>query len=856
MMKTDKLLPLINKINQDKKKLNNSKPNFALPDKTQAKLDAKPIITNQDGQDLFPGIPTLIKGKGAGTPITMRNTNPQIALTPYGAAFMQPNMNYNFAGNSVLELPAAQMGGDPQQDQTMQIIQIYAQMKQMDPNELIKKIQALPQDQQQEALQSISQEVQQAMAQQEQAQAGQEGQEPMPEEGMMSYGGEPCIDCFDKYNPSPQAQNLEWFYKKAKGGLTQHQGQKSQVGKTKLGDFQVGLGKFDGNQFRQNVISTQPAATGSGTSVPYNMEEDLRMQQLAAQKMGQYHNNIAAFDSANFASTIPTTMNQMVNGIEVRYPKGSQNVRFKNQNDVATEYPANYFWTDDDILNRHKKPYANEYYSYTNDAGELTDNKRTFNNPADSYNLTDFAADDLKPRNPYIVQGFWRNFTDQRNPDEIRQGQQAAYDAWQKGDKLTKSYLTDEQINQLAQRMVSGQNFSDVSYQEMLSVPDYKKVQQAAGKLGKKAKGGMALPKHQWATSQTGTTQLGNPTMNPYLLQKIQESMQTQNTKAAPTTQDILNEARKMPVMTNESTSVAAAQQNKKQLDKDTKDYGTFENAEKAKTIKKAQKEQEQSQLYETVDINPNEYASAAMSSPYYGNNPRIIRDAANQTNKGMAPPAAGLLGTIGLPALSHAAHEFFSFSPTKFFGYGMPSVNVGNAFAVDMVTDAIERSPAWGNALDKAMTTGNKEDFNELLRLSALQGIDLSAIAAIPGIISSGAKLPKALEKIRNAGSAGKFAQTIKEFEGLVHLGKKYSKGELKEKEDPTKGKWGRYASALMGPDGIMGTNPDGMQSFDQTFIPESTGVYPNYLNIPQNVATDFYGSRKEGGEAFPQAN
>jgi hypothetical protein len=588
MMKTDKLLPLINKINQDKKKLNNSKPKFGLPDKTQAKLDAKPIITNQDGQDLFPGVPTLIKGKGPGTPITMRNTNPQIALTPYGAAFMQPNMNYNFAGNSVLELPAAQMGGNPQQDQTMQIIQIYAQMKQMDPNELIKKIQALPQDQQQEAIQSIAQEVQTAMAQQEQAQAGQEGQEgqePMPEEGMMSHGGEPCIDCFDHYNPSPQAQDLNWYYKKAKGG--------------------------------------------------------------------------------------------------------------------------------------------------------------------------------------------------------------------------------------------------------------------------------MALPKHQWATSQTGTPQLGNPTMNPYLLQKIQESMQTQNTKAAPTTQDILNEARKMPVMTSESTSVAAAQQNKKQLDKDIKDYGTFENAQKAKAIKKAQKEQEQSQLYETVEVNPNQYALAAMSSPYTGNDPRIIRDAANMTNKQMAPIAAGAAAATVAPFMpsahqvSHGIHNIFTHRLLPSVIPGSQYATLGNAFTVDMLTDAYERAPAWGNALDKAMKTGSKEDVKELLRLSALQGLDISAIAGLPALISSGAKLPKSLQKLRNIGQTTKFAQTVKEFEGLIHAGKKASKKNLAEEEDPTTGKWERYEAAVKD----FFTTPNSVQYVpDQTFIPESTGIYPNYLNIPQNVAVDYYGNRKEGGSALPQ--
>jgi len=195
----------------------------------------KSIITHPEGQNLFPGQITAIEGYPHGTSITMKNTKPQIALTPYGASYMMPNMDYKFAGNTVVELPQAQMGGgDPQQDQLMQMIQIYAQMKQMDPKELIQKIQSLPQEQQQQAIQSIAQEVQQAMAQQQQQQqqAGPEQQEAMmgqqdqenPQEqeqemgqGMMSYGGEPCIDCFDNYNPSPQAQDLNWYYK-ATGG--------------------------------------------------------------------------------------------------------------------------------------------------------------------------------------------------------------------------------------------------------------------------------------------------------------------------------------------------------------------------------------------------------------------------------------------------------------------------------------------------------------------------------------------------------------------------------------------------------------------------------------------------------------
>jgi len=182
----------------------------------------KSIITHPEGQNLFPNQITAIEGYPHGTSITMKNTKPQIAITPYGASYMQPDMDYKFAGSTVVELPQAQMGGQDQQQQLMQMIQMYAEMKGMKPEELIQKIQSLPQDQQQQAIQSIAQEVQQVMAQQQQAQQqqGPEGmgqEEQMMEQGMMSYGGEPCIECFDNYNPSPQAQDLNWYYK-ATGG--------------------------------------------------------------------------------------------------------------------------------------------------------------------------------------------------------------------------------------------------------------------------------------------------------------------------------------------------------------------------------------------------------------------------------------------------------------------------------------------------------------------------------------------------------------------------------------------------------------------------------------------------------------
>lgn len=163
----------------------------------------KPIITHPEGQNLFPGLPTLIEGENNGTSITMKNTKPQIGLTAYGASYMMPNQDYNFAGNTVLELPLAQMGGGSQEEQIQQLLSAYAQMKGMAPEELMQKLRSLAPEQQQQALQAIQQEVQQAMAQQ------QAPEEEMP---MAKDGG--CMDCEEQF---PQAQNLKSYYKAQTG---------------------------------------------------------------------------------------------------------------------------------------------------------------------------------------------------------------------------------------------------------------------------------------------------------------------------------------------------------------------------------------------------------------------------------------------------------------------------------------------------------------------------------------------------------------------------------------------------------------------------------------------------------------
>jgi hypothetical protein len=68
-----------------------------------------------------------------------------------------------------------QQGGE--QEQIMQLIQAFAEMNQMDPNQLMQKLQEMPAEQQQQAIQQMAQSVQQA------------SQQPDMTQAAMAYGG-------------------------------------------------------------------------------------------------------------------------------------------------------------------------------------------------------------------------------------------------------------------------------------------------------------------------------------------------------------------------------------------------------------------------------------------------------------------------------------------------------------------------------------------------------------------------------------------------------------------------------------------------------------------------------------------
>lgn len=72
-----------------------------------------------------------------------------------------------------------------QDDQIMQIIQAYAQLAKIDPNQLVQQLQKMQPQQQQQTLQKMAEQVQEVMAQQSQ------DQDVSDEEMMMGYGGTP-----------------------------------------------------------------------------------------------------------------------------------------------------------------------------------------------------------------------------------------------------------------------------------------------------------------------------------------------------------------------------------------------------------------------------------------------------------------------------------------------------------------------------------------------------------------------------------------------------------------------------------------------------------------------------------------
>ena len=84
------------------------------------------------------------------------------------------------------QMAAPQQSGGDEQAQIMQIIQLYAQITQVDPNQIMQQLQQLPPQKQQEALQQMMQVVQQAS--QQQGGGAEEQQMPMQRKGGQTNG--------------------------------------------------------------------------------------------------------------------------------------------------------------------------------------------------------------------------------------------------------------------------------------------------------------------------------------------------------------------------------------------------------------------------------------------------------------------------------------------------------------------------------------------------------------------------------------------------------------------------------------------------------------------------------------------
>lgn len=79
-----------------------------------------------------------------------------------------------------------QDGGSSEQDQVMQIVQMFAEIQGVDPQEIMQRLQQLSPEQQQQAIQQMAQVVQEAMQQQ---QGMQQQMMPPEQQAMMAQGG-------------------------------------------------------------------------------------------------------------------------------------------------------------------------------------------------------------------------------------------------------------------------------------------------------------------------------------------------------------------------------------------------------------------------------------------------------------------------------------------------------------------------------------------------------------------------------------------------------------------------------------------------------------------------------------------
>lgn len=152
---------------------------------------------------MVPGIGKTQKGRRELTALDIINLMPiedRKALISRG--YMQPppqnkyggntnnNLNNNFMNPLYDFIQRAQMGGaqQSQEEQIMQLIAVFAQMQNVDPEQIVAQLQEMSPDEQQQALQQMVQVVQES--------AGDQQEQQMP---AMRGGGIPCFECGGTY---------------------------------------------------------------------------------------------------------------------------------------------------------------------------------------------------------------------------------------------------------------------------------------------------------------------------------------------------------------------------------------------------------------------------------------------------------------------------------------------------------------------------------------------------------------------------------------------------------------------------------------------------------------------------------
>lgn len=109
-----------------------------------------------------------------------------------GAAPTKKYKQSNFSGNAWY-----QEGGEEgsQEEQIMQIIQMYSQLTEMEPEAVLEELQGMEEEEQQQALQSMVEQIQSAQAQQQEGASEEQGEvsEDDAEEEYMKRGGQPSF---------------------------------------------------------------------------------------------------------------------------------------------------------------------------------------------------------------------------------------------------------------------------------------------------------------------------------------------------------------------------------------------------------------------------------------------------------------------------------------------------------------------------------------------------------------------------------------------------------------------------------------------------------------------------------------